>query len=87
VSNGTVIICKGNGDVTCKNTIALPHYENAIATAAIKFPEGVTPAVKALTILAIEAHINAIQKIAAHVTGGAPYEFTGDPNALPECSP
>jgi len=87
VSNGTVIICKGVGDVTCKNTIALPHYKNFIATAAITFPEGVNPIVRQIVIDLFNVHIGAMQQIAARVTGGTPYEFTGDANALPECGP
>ena len=87
MSNGTVIICFGVGDVACKNTIALPHYENGIVTAAIKFPEGTTPGEKAKVANKIEQHCRQIQKVIEKATGGSPYEFTGDPNALPECGP
>ena len=87
MSNGTVIICFGVGDVECKNTIALPHYANGIVTSAIKFPEGTSPDDKAKVVHKLEQKCRDIQKIIAKATGGSPYEFTGDPNALPECGP
>lgn len=73
--------------MSCKNTVALPHYENAIVTMAIKFPEGIEAWKKSFVVSVIERHVEAIQRICADVTGGTPYEFTGDPNALPECGP
>ena len=88
MSNGdTIIICKGVGEVTCKNTVALPHYANGIVTAAIDFPHDM-PAWKRLKYTEdITKHVEKIQKIIAKATGGQPYEFTGDPNSLPECPP
>jgi hypothetical protein len=88
MSNGdTTIICFGVGSVSCKDTVALPHYENGIVTAAIAFPHSATQAEKDKAEKDIENHCRKIQQIIARVTGGQPYEFTGDPNALPECGP
>jgi TPP-dependent 2-oxoacid decarboxylase len=84
---GVIIVCFGVGDVTCKNTIALPHYENGIVTAAVAFPHDATPAQKKKAEDDIRHHCKQIQRVIAKVTGGDPYEFTGDPNALPECLP
>ena len=82
---GIVIICKGVGEVTCKNTVALPHYENGIVTAAVALPHDMEEWQKLKVKADIEKHVEKIQKIIAKATGGQPYEFTGDPNTLPEC--
>ena len=83
----TTILCFGVGDVNCKNTIALPHYEHAIITGALKWKPELLPGEREKIAKRIKKKMREIQNIMADATGGTPYEFTGDPNALPECGP
>lgn len=88
MSNGTVIIgCFGVGEVACKNTIALPHYEQGIVTWAWRHPDGLSAAKTAKVQAQLEKCARKMQKIISKATGGEPYEFDEDVNALPECGP